>query len=309
MRALVSRLAPLGPSIDTWYPICVARLLGRAASLLGDPQAGRQYLEQARTVTEKINFRPELALSRLELAELLLEHYPDERIEALEHLDFSIRELRAMAMQPALERALRRKLQLQGIEAVPPSTSIDAVARAVESDHLDLRPHAAPDGTVTLLFTDIEGSTDLTVRLGDQRWLELLRLHHALVRREVQAHGGFEVKCQGDGFMLAFQSARRALECAVAIQRAVAASHIDPPIRVRMGLHTGEALRDADDFHGRDVVLAARIADQAGGGEILVSALLRDLLAGRGDLQFDDGREAELKGLTGVHQIYAVRWS
>jgi class 3 adenylate cyclase len=76
-----------------------------------------------------------------------------------------------------------------------------------------------------------------------------------------------------------------------------------------MGLHTGEALKDADDFHGRDVVLAARIADQAGGGEILVSALLKELLAGRGDLQFDDVRETELKGLTGVHRIYAVRWS
>jgi class 3 adenylate cyclase len=76
-----------------------------------------------------------------------------------------------------------------------------------------------------------------------------------------------------------------------------------------MGLHTGEALKDADDFHGRDVVLAARIADQAKGGEILVSALLKELLAGRGDLQFDDGREAELKGLPGAHRMYPVEWA
>jgi class 3 adenylate cyclase len=109
--------------------------------------------------------------------------------------------------------------------------------------------------------------------------------------------------------MLAFQSARRALDCAVAIQCAVAATNTDPPIRVRMGLHTGEALKDADDFHGRDVVLAARIADQAHGGEILVSALLKDLLAGRGDLQFDNGRDAELKGLSGVQRMYGVVWS
>jgi class 3 adenylate cyclase len=75
-----------------------------------------------------------------------------------------------------------------------------------------------------------------------------------------------------------------------------------------MGLHTGEALRDADDFHGRDVVLAARIADQASGGEILVSALLKELLSGRGDIRFDDGREAELKGLAGRQRMYAVAW-
>jgi class 3 adenylate cyclase len=161
---------------------------------------------------------------------------------------------------------------------------------------------------VTLLFTDIEGSTELTVRLGDQRWLEILREHHALVRAQVQAHGGFEVKSQGDGFMLAFQSARRALDCAVAIQRALIATHTHPPIRVRMGLHTGEALRDADDFHGRDVVLAARIADQAHGGEILVSALLKELIAGRGDLRFGADREAELKGLTGLQRMYPVVW-
>ena len=89
--------------------------------------------------------------------------------------------------------------------------------------------------------------------------------------------------------MLAFSSARRALECAIAIQHNVAATHTDPPIRVRMGLHTGEALKEADDFHGRDVVLAARIADQARGGEILVSAVLHALLEGRGDLQFGEG--------------------
>jgi class 3 adenylate cyclase len=179
----------------------------------------------------------------------------------------------------------------------------------VQAERPDLQPHAAPDGTVTLLFPDIEGSTALTLELGDQRWLEVLRAHHALVREQVRAHGGFEVKSQGDGFMLAFSSARRAVECAIGIQRAVASAHTDPLIRVRMGLHTGEALRDADDFHGRDVVLAARIADQARGGEILVSALLKELLAGRGDLRFDEERMAELKGLTGVQRMYAVVWT
>jgi class 3 adenylate cyclase len=211
-------------------------------------------------------------------------------------------------MQTFLERALRCKLHAQGADTTSPITSIDAVARAVESDRPDLQPHMAPNGTVTLLFTDIQDSTGLTVRLGDQRWLEVLRAHHALVREKLGAYGGFEVKCQGDGFMLAFQSARRALDCAIAIQRILAANQGDPPIRVRMGLHVGEALKDADDFHGRDVVLAARIADQASGAEILVSGLLKELLAGQGDYRFADVREVELKGFAGIQRIVAVAW-
>ena len=242
---LARRLAPFAgfPCARNAY-VGIARLLGGAAELLGEPQQARHYYRRAIDACEKIHFRPELALTRLELAELLLDEAvggeasaprteggnrlpttEELRAEALPHLDFAISELRDMKMQPALERALRRKLQLQGVESVRPSTSIDAVHLAVAAEQPDLRPHAAPDGTVTLLFTDIEDSTGLTVRLGDQRWLEILRAHHALVRQQVQMHGGFEVKCQGDGFMLAFSSARRALDCAVAIQRAVEAGN------------------------------------------------------------------------------------
>ncbi len=118
-------------------------------------------IEQALEVCAQVRFRPEIALAHLQLAELLLDHYPEERLEALEHLDRAIAELRDMRMQPALERALRRKLQLQGIDAISPSTSIDAVTVAVAREPPDLHPHAAPDGTVTLLFTDIEDSTGL----------------------------------------------------------------------------------------------------------------------------------------------------
>ncbi|MFN0072746.1 MAG: adenylate/guanylate cyclase domain-containing protein, partial [Chloroflexota bacterium] len=96
-----------------------------------------------------------------------------------------------------------------------------------------------------------------------------------------------------------------------AIQRAVEAgnaAHPDAPIRVRIGLHTGEALKEANDFHGKHVVLAARIANQARGGEILVSALLKELTESSGDLQFDAGRDVELRGLAGAHRVFAVVW-
>ena len=154
---------------------------------------------------------------------------------------------------------------------------------------------------------------------------------NTIVRRQVKAHGGFEVKSEGDGFMLAFQSARKALECAVDIQRAFAKRNdsADEPIRVRIGLHTGEALKEADDFFGKNVILAARIAGQAQGGEILVSSLLKELTESAagvtfgevlvssllkeltestGEFAFGEGREVELKGLSGKHRVYEVVW-
>ena len=139
-------------------------------------------------------------------------------------------------MPKDLERALALKMSLQGVSSTDFKTSIDAVAAYVQAERPDLRPHAAPDGTVTLLFTDIEDSVAMTERLGDQRWLELLRAHNAIVRDHVAAHGGYEVKSQGDGFMVAFGSARQALQCAIAIQRAFAEHNerAAEPVRVRI---------------------------------------------------------------------------
>lgn len=188
-------------------------------------------------------------------------------------------------------------------------TSVHDMASAVASERPSLRPAAAPDGTVTILFSDIEGSTELNDRLGDLRWVELLRVHHAIVREQIAAHGGFEVKVQGDGFMIAFPSARRALECAVAIQKAIGerlGDHPEGPIRVRIGLHTGEAVRDESDFYGKNVVVAARITDRARGGEILASSVVKQLTESAGDIRFEHEREVELEGLAGRQLVYRV---
>ncbi len=138
----------------------------------------------------------------------------------------------------------------------------------------------------------------------------MLREHNAIVREQLAAHDGFEVKSEGDGFMLAFQSARKALQCAIETQKAFAerAESSDVPIQVRIGLHTGEMIKEGDDFFGKHVNLAARIAGQAIGGEILVSSLLRELTASGGDIEFGDARQVELKGLTGVQEMFPVSW-
>lgn len=189
------------------------------------------------------------------------------------------------------------------------ASSVDDVALSVATERPSLQPAAAPDGTVTILFSDIEGSSALNERLGDVRWLELLRAHRRQVRDQIRACGGFEVKSQGDGFMIAFPSARRAIECARGIQAATArnlGTHPDSPIRVRIGLHTGEAIREESDFYGKNVVVAARIADQARGGEILVSSVVKQLTESAGDIGFEDARDVELAGLAGTHALYKV---
>jgi eukaryotic-like serine/threonine-protein kinase len=189
-------------------------------------------------------------------------------------------------------------------------TPMEAIASAVSQERPDLRAQTAPDGTVTMLFTDIENSTNLTERLGDKEWLEILRKHNTLVREQVEANGCFAVKSQGDGFMIASQSARRAVQCAIGIQREIAGfnEQAPEPIDVRIGVHTGEVLKDADDFFGKHVILASRIAGKARGGEILASSLLRELTASGGDIRFGPPREVELKGLSGSYRIHEVLW-
>jgi putative ABC transport system ATP-binding protein len=165
-------------------------------------------------------------------------------------------------------------------------------------------------GTVTIMFSDIVGFGAMTERLGDEHVQEILHTHCAIVREQIAVQGGVEVKSQGDGFMIAFASARRALRCAVAIQRAMAAydEHAEAPVRLRIGLHTGEATREGYDFFGRSVIVAARIAAAARGGEILVSSLVRELTRGAEEFAFDGGRELELKGLSGLQRAFAVEW-
>jgi class 3 adenylate cyclase len=188
---------------------------------------------------------------------------------------------------------------------------LDAVAFEVRREQPTMGPQAAPDGMVTLLFTDIEDSTETTQRLGDLRWMTVLREHNAIIRERVRAHDGFEVKTIGDAFMLAFRSARSAVLCGIDIQRAFVAYSRENPdlaLRVRAGLHPGEPIREGDDFYGKSVIFASRVAGKARGGEVLASALLKELTDAAGDINFDEPRQFELKGFEGTHAVYPVVW-
>ena len=218
---------------------------------------------------------------------------------------------RAMALRQyhLCRTVLRRE---QGVE---PGQEIRALYLEILADEEGAAPEAPalgatpPAGTVTIVFTDIEGSTEIAERLGDRRWVEALTEHDSTVRRHAAAHGGYEVKAQGDGLMLAFPSARWAIDFAVAVQRDIASGHASgEPLRVRIGLHTGEAIRQRDDFFGRAVIVAARIAAQSRGGEIAVSDLVKRLVDSAGDLAFDEGRDVALKGIREPQRVHTVRW-
>jgi class 3 adenylate cyclase len=203
----------------------------------------------------------------------------------------------------------------------------------------------APSGLVTILFTDIEGSTTLTQRLGDAKAQELLRSHNTIVRDALKARSGSEVKHTGDGIMASFPSASGAIECAIAIQRALAqhnesllrqaqderaepvetqraepvetqraepvetqrAEPVEAPLRVRIGLNAGEPVAEDQDLFGTAVQLAARVCAQAEPGQILIPDGVRHLIAGKGFL-FSDHGDVVLRGFEDPVRLYEVRW-
>jgi class 3 adenylate cyclase len=265
----------------------VAHYLGTLSVAMGELDRAQTHFESALRFNLKMGARPWVARTRYHYAAMLVARgNPGDREKANQLAELAQASAESIGMKALAERVR----ELRG---------------------LDLRAGAAPDGTVTILFSDIENSTPITEQLGDLRAHELLQAHNAIIREQIAAHQGFEVKSMGDGFMIAFSSARRALLCAIAIERAFAAytaEHPDTPLRVSIGIHTGEAIKETGDFYGKAVIIASRIGAKARGGEILVSSTLKDLTENIGDVQFDAGRDVQLKGLTGVHRLYAVNW-
>jgi class 3 adenylate cyclase/pimeloyl-ACP methyl ester carboxylesterase len=158
----------------------------------------------------------------------------------------------------------------------------------------------------TVLFTDLVGHTEMMSRLGDERGRAVLREHEDITRNVLKQHGGTEVKTMGDGFMASFGSVTKAVECAVALQRAFAEREGEP-LAVRVGLNAGEPIEEDGDLFGATVILASRIAAKAGAGEILVADTVRGLCSGKGFL-FSDRGEFVAKGFEEPVRVYEVSW-
>jgi class 3 adenylate cyclase/tetratricopeptide (TPR) repeat protein len=286
----------------------VERAEARVAAARGDGQERDVHFQKACDVFERSSQVWEKAHALHAWGKALLDAGDHKR--AAEKLGAALDVYRQHGAGPIwIERVLVDKMAAQGIDPASMETSIDAVCSAVREEQPDIRSHASPDGTVAIVFSDIESSSEMAERLGDQRWLAMLHIHNEIVRQHVAAHGGTEVKSLGDGFMLAFPSATEAVACATAVQRAFAEHNLanpGEPIRVRVGVHAGQAIREGEDFFGKTVILAARIAAEARGGEILVSSSVRNHL---GQMPTDELRRAELKGLSGKHDLHRVAWS
>ncbi|MEX2247272.1 MAG: AAA family ATPase [Dehalococcoidia bacterium] len=153
-------------------------------------------------------------------------------------------------------------------------------------------------GTTTILFTDLVNSTELLQEAGDERALRVLEAHHRLLREAVARCGGEEVKWTGDGLMVAFPSTGDAVRCAIIMQQSSHRPAAGERLSIRVGLHVGEALRhDMSDYFGTTVVVAKRLCDKADAGQILITRITAELLAGHKEFDFRDVGALNLKGI------------
>jgi uncharacterized protein (TIGR02246 family) len=191
--------------------------------------------------------------------------------------------------------------QVFGVEL---TTTLDHLVASVLDAGSDLTRATGSEGTATLMFTDIVDSTALAQSVGDVAWSTMIGAHEGNVRRIAGAHGGTVVKFLGDGSMLAFESARAAVRSAIEVQRSCEAE----PYTVRIGIHTGEVIRTADDLLGLTVNKAARVAAAAAGGSIMVSSTTRDLVGQMDGVRIGEPKIVRLKGMSDAHQIAPIEW-
>jgi class 3 adenylate cyclase len=196
--------------------------------------------------------------------------------------------------------------------------AIDAIRSFLgDTDDRDAAPTDVVRGVRTVLFTDVVGHTEMMRRLGDAKGRDVLREHERITREVLKEYGGAEVKTMGDGFMASFGSVTKAMDCAIALQRAFAGDLTPGPspssgegstrLSVRIGLNAGEPIEEDGDLFGSTVIMASRVAAQAGAGEILIPEPLRHLLSGKSYVYADRG-EVMLKGFEDAVRLYEVRW-
>lgn len=188
------------------------------------------------------------------------------------------------------------------------TATLEDLLRSIDTDSEAATLDATISGTVTFVFTDIVDSTSLSQSMGTAAWSNLISSHLHMLQQIVDDHGGTTVKTLGDGGMFVFPTASSALNAASAIQVAVISSATEPELHIRIGIHTGDVVRDHNDYLGLTVNKAARVAAAAKGSEILVSASTAGMV-NTSEFEFGDPTTLRLKGLDGTHVVQQLHWA
>ena len=209
----------------------------------------------------------------------------------------------AMGRYLATQIREARYVEMPGDDNYPLSEGgSELISGELEELLTGIRREPEPDRVLaSVLFTDIVSSTDHAASMGDSRWRQVLDRHDAMVRRQFERFGGREVKSTGDGFLATFDGPARGVRCAMAIREGAAQLGIE----VRAGVHTGEIELRGNDILGISVHLAQRVSAEAGGGEVLVSRTVKDLVFGS-ELEFRERGSHELKGIPGRWELFEV---
>jgi class 3 adenylate cyclase len=280
---------------DATYPNGTAEERRTYSQLMKAAMSPRMY---ARFLDFETSYDITEVLSRVDVPVLVI-HRKDTRV------------IPVTAVRTVASRLPYAELLLINGDASAPWTNYSQIIGAIDRFlGADPESPAAPrerTGTLAaVLFTDLVGHTQMMSRLGDERGRAVLREHERITREVLKANGGTEVKTMGDGFMASFGSVTKAVECAIALQRAFT-DREGEALSVRVGLNAGEPIEEDGDLFGATVILASRIAAKADGGEILVADTVRGLCSGKGFL-FADRGEFVAKGFEEPVRVYEVRW-
>jgi class 3 adenylate cyclase len=309
---------------ETWDQLARVRLLPAQVEIAiatGDPGLAREAAEELGRLVETFDSPALLAGKHEALGRVLLAE--GDVAAAVGELRTAIGRWREVGApyevaraQVVLASALRAlhdeeaadlELQAARDEFTRLGAALDA-ANAVKALQAAAERRAGPVQVHrTFMFTDIEGSTNLVEAMGNEAWERLLQWHDDALRTLFARNGGEVVNSTGDGFFVAFESARKGLDCAVAIQRALAehrrTSGFAPAVRI--GLHAAEANRRGEDYSGMGVHVAARVAALAAGGEIVATV---GTLNEAGEVAASEPRQASLKGVRAPVDVASVRW-
>ncbi len=336
LRPLLSLAAERGVIVSTDWVFLIPRVLGVVASLNQQWDEAETYFQTAIDTAERMGARPELGRTCLDYARMLaVRNQASDRAQALGLIQQAAAIFGELGMEPFVQQVAQLAGELKADVPQAPQLSapplenlsereISIVDRIVQgrtkpeiADELILGAQTLDHyvrnvtGKIRVIcFTDMKGSTENIARWGDAKAYELLRTHDTIIRACLTAHNGSEIKRTGDGFLITFFAASDAVTCAQAVQRAFVKynqEHPDTPISVRIGLNAGEPTPDEGDLFGAAVSATARICAHAQPGQVFVSEVVRQLVAGK-DFTFTDCGAVELKGFVDPFHLFAVQW-